>query len=153
LLNLKRVAWLVRKPEDAFEAEASGPAAASAPVDRGAVVAAVEKYLAGRGVAKAPPATAAAAPASRTAIVEEVVDRFLASRKVPPPASAPAPGCPAPAAPAVEAAPAIADFVCESDVREAIRAGRRIHIGPKTIVTPSARDLGEQSGVLLIARP
>ena len=33
------------------------------------------------------------------------------------------------------------DFVCEADVREAIRNGRKIFIGARTIVTPSARDL------------
>jgi hypothetical protein len=34
-------------------------------------------------------------------------------------------------------------FVCEDDVRAAAKAGRRIVLGPKTIVTPSARDAGE----------
>jgi hypothetical protein len=33
------------------------------------------------------------------------------------------------------------DFVCEADVRDAMRAGRKILIGRKTIVTPAARDL------------
>jgi acetaldehyde dehydrogenase (acetylating) len=36
------------------------------------------------------------------------------------------------------------DFVCEDDVRQAVRQGRKIVIGEKTIVTPAARDLGEQ---------
>jgi ethanolamine utilization cobalamin adenosyltransferase len=34
-------------------------------------------------------------------------------------------------------------FVCEDDVRAAIKAGRKVLIDDKTIVTPSARDLGE----------
>jgi ethanolamine utilization cobalamin adenosyltransferase len=34
-------------------------------------------------------------------------------------------------------------FVCEDDVRAAIKAGRKVLIDEKTIVTPSARDLGE----------
>jgi hypothetical protein len=34
-------------------------------------------------------------------------------------------------------------FVCEDDVRAAAKAGRRIVLGPKTIVTPAARDAGE----------
>jgi acetaldehyde dehydrogenase (acetylating) len=147
LLNVKRVAWLVRKPEDAFETAPAAPAVTAAPVERGAVVAAVEKYLASRGVAKSSQSAPPAAPASRAAIVEEVVDRFLASRGT----AAPAPKRAAPA-PATEPAPAIADFVCESDVREAMRASRKIYIGPRTIVTPSARDLGEQSGVLVLAQ-
>ena len=36
-----------------------------------------------------------------------------------------------------------AEFVCEDDVRGAIKAGRKVLIDEKTIVTPSARDLGE----------
>jgi acetaldehyde dehydrogenase (acetylating) len=37
----------------------------------------------------------------------------------------------------------VADFVCEEDVRQAIRLNRKILIGERTIVTPSARDLAE----------
>jgi len=37
----------------------------------------------------------------------------------------------------------VAAFVCEDDVKEAIKAGRKIVIGERTIVTPSARDLAE----------
>jgi ethanolamine utilization cobalamin adenosyltransferase len=40
-------------------------------------------------------------------------------------------------------------FVCEDDVRQALRHDRKIFIGPKTILTPSARDLGEQHGILI----
>jgi acetaldehyde dehydrogenase (acetylating) len=40
-----------------------------------------------------------------------------------------------------EEAPAA--FVCEEDVRAAMKAGRKVLIDEKTIVTPSARDLGE----------
>ena len=36
------------------------------------------------------------------------------------------------------------DFVCEDDVRQAMKQGRKIVIGERTIVTPAARDLGEQ---------
>ena len=41
------------------------------------------------------------------------------------------------------------DFVCEADVRAAIRENRKIHIGPQTVVTPSARDLAEPSDILV----
>jgi hypothetical protein len=54
-----------------------------------------------------------------------------------------------PTAPAPK--PTIVDFVCENDVREAIRHGRKIHICPKSIVTPAARDLaGQQREEVLI---
>lgn len=39
------------------------------------------------------------------------------------------------------------DFVSETDVRYAIEKGRKIYINSKTIVTPSARDLGEEKDV------
>ena len=55
---------------------------------------------------------------------------------VPAGASSPRPEPPAPAPPPVA-------FVCEDDVRAAAKAGRRIVLGPKTIVTPAARDAGE----------
>jgi ethanolamine utilization cobalamin adenosyltransferase len=38
-------------------------------------------------------------------------------------------------------------FVCEDDVRAALKEGRQILIGEKTIITPSARDLGEASRI------
>jgi len=47
-------------------------------------------------------------------------------------------------------APKPADFVCEADVRAAIREKRKILIGPKTIVTPSARDLAGPSDILVL---
>ena len=37
--------------------------------------------------------------------------------------------------------------MCEDDVRQALRAGTRILIGERTIITPSARDLGESQNV------
>lgn len=38
-------------------------------------------------------------------------------------------------------------FVCEEDVREAIRAGKRLRLAPKAIVTPAARDLADANKV------
>ena len=45
----------------------------------------------------------------------------------------------------------IAEFVSESDVREAIKRGEKIYLGPKTIVTPSARDLAGAHDVFVAA--
>ena len=39
----------------------------------------------------------------------------------------------------------------EEDVRAAIRAGRKVLIGERTILTPSARDLGETQKVFVQA--
>jgi hypothetical protein len=42
--------------------------------------------------------------------------------------------------------------VCEADVQAALRDGRKIPIGPKTIVTPSAKDLAGPAGVLMLTQ-
>jgi acetaldehyde dehydrogenase (acetylating) len=115
--------------------------------------------------ASAPPARQA--PASREQIAA-IVDSFL-SKKL---AETPRPEPPTPAPAAVETQPAPAsevktvvhvitpenavqkpvpitpvDFVSEDDVRRAIATGEKIYISKKTILTPSARDLGEEKEV------
>ena len=108
LINIKRLAYTVRTPEEAFEMPLDYDKAEDGPVtaggaggiDRAAVVSAVERYLASRGIAAAPSTTqpAAAAPASScgcstpgapqpavrqsvvASVAAEVVDRFLARR-------------------------------------------------------------------------
>ncbi len=45
------------------------------------------------------------------------------------------------------AKPKAVDFVSEDDVKKAIEAGEKIYVSPKTIITPSARDLGEEKEV------
>jgi hypothetical protein len=45
----------------------------------------------------------------------------------------------------------IATFVCEDDVRAAIRNKKKIFIGPRTIVTPAARDLAARDEILVMA--
>ncbi len=45
----------------------------------------------------------------------------------------------------------VVQFVCEEDVREALKLSRKILIGERTIITPSARDLGEAQRVFVIA--
>ena len=42
---------------------------------------------------------------------------------------------------------ATVDFVSEDDVRQAVSKGEKIYISKKTILTPSARDLGEEKEV------
>jgi hypothetical protein len=55
-------------------------------------------------------------------------------------------------APPAEPPPTPVDFVCEADVRAAMRENRKIYVGPKTIVTPSARDLAGPSDILVLAK-
>jgi acetaldehyde dehydrogenase (acetylating) len=42
------------------------------------------------------------------------------------------------------AKPAAVDFVSETDVRQAIEKGEKIYVTAKTIITPAARDLGDE---------
>ncbi len=48
----------------------------------------------------------------------------------------------APDGPDAKADGDVVEFVCEDDVREALKAGRKIVIDERTIITPAARDLG-----------
>jgi acetaldehyde dehydrogenase (acetylating) len=80
------------------------------------------------------------------------VDRFLQAKGFAP---GPPPVTPS-AAPKVTPHPAEpvekpASFVCEDDVRQAIRNGRTITISDRSIVTPAARDLGDAQNVFRTA--
>ena len=140
LLNIKRLAYeitpaVVRK-EPARAAD-GGPQLPKAPV--------VEA-----------PAGLAAEPLARR------IDQFLASRGYSAPAGTVSPAMPAPAAAppptlgsapppspsaATSSSPRPVDFVCEDDVRQAVKQGRKIVVGERSIVTPAARDLGEEHHV------
>ena len=113
-----------------------------------------------------PTPAAASRPATPKVSREEIaaiVDRFLANRQ-PEPTPLPAPSRtesapsaidnggraasrPAENAPAAANGHQAADFVSEDDVRRAIQKGEKIYVGPKTIITPSARDIGEPAEV------
>jgi acetaldehyde dehydrogenase (acetylating) len=133
LLNLKRLAYGIRPP------------AAAAP----AKVAATERPVAPPSkldsVPKAPAKPASTSISAETLVTR--VDQFLASRGYRPSDDKPAETAAPAAAPAAATPEAPVPFVCEDDVRAAIKAGRTILIGEKTIVTPAARDLGETSRI------
>jgi acetaldehyde dehydrogenase (acetylating) len=95
------------------------------------------------------------------ATIHRIVDRFIADRAVPA-ASAKPPSARGPAVAPGESSQATqpsgsgrkpepsrqpVPFVCETDVRDAIRQNRKIAIGSRTVVTPSARDLGNEHKV------
>jgi len=56
---------------------------------------------------------------------------------------------PPPSAPA----PRVVDFVSEADVRTALERGEKIFISPRSIVTPSARELGDDRAVFVETAP
>ncbi|HLM61409.1 MAG TPA: hypothetical protein VK308_11440, partial [Pyrinomonadaceae bacterium] len=43
--------------------------------------------------------------------------------------------------------PKAVDFVSETDVKKAVENGEKIYVSAKTIITPSARDLGEEKEI------
>ncbi len=140
LLNLKRLAYELRP---APRTGASAPAMLSAPAPTG-------RPLPQAPARPVPLGIAADALASR-------IDQFLSSRGFAPTHNA-TPAAPAAAAAAPLAAPATpappprpAEFVCEDDVRQALKASAKIVLGERTIVTPAARDLGEAHKVFVQA--
>jgi acetaldehyde dehydrogenase (acetylating) len=150
LLNIKRLAYELRpatsapRPASARNAPASaGPATG----DRAAASARTQ------GLPGAPSvAPQVGIPAQMLA---QRIDAFLASRgyraepireSASPPPKATSDGQPGPR-PDAEAL----DFVCEDDVRAAVKTGRTLLIHERTIVTPAARDLGEAARVFVQA--
>jgi hypothetical protein len=158
-----------RKPGDPREVRASKEvptiseeqkSAPAAQPGRQDIAESVERYLAGRGMVAGEPRDIV------ESVAAEVVDRFLAAQRAAgsgcgcgsapkPPAVKAGCGCgtapkaSAPSAPTV----AVAGVVCENDVRAAIRKGSKIYVGPKTVVTPSARDLAREHDVLVAVHP
>ncbi len=169
LLNLKRVAYGIRPASPSAAVGAALPAGSSAVSGATAsgapATASATSELPRR-------ATTSRALGISSDELRTKVDQFLSSRgyrsasdaPAPPRAgsAAPAPPAPAsaagataaafsPAAPPAAPRQTVVDFVCEDDVRQALRAGTRILIGERSIVTPSARDLGDAHQVFTLA--
>src|SRR6266540_1461626 len=94
------------------------------------------------------------APAAETGSLQDKVRAFL-DRRLPRP-GAPDPTAPrgsrTPPAPTASpgTAPPALDFVCEDDVRRALREGRTLRVSARAIVTPAARDLASGTSVLAV---
>ena len=165
LLNIKRLAYELRPVSRPVHgtAAASRPAALAPPgsaalpslppkatpegIRAEELSERIDKFLSARGYARrstaapsstsfpadrtsAPPSPEAARPAAATSLSSATVG---SGEGVPPDSGEPV------------------AFVCEDDVRQALRIGRKIVVGDRTIVTPSARDLGEREKVLVQA--
>jgi acetaldehyde dehydrogenase (acetylating) len=129
LLNIKRLAYELRP---AVGSPAAGDGGASARASASSPLAASSPAASALPKAPVPPTPAGV---DATAVQQQVASYLSSRTGGAPPAAAAAsgPSSSAPAAPV--------GFVCEDDVREAIKDGRKIVIGERTIVTPSARDL------------
>ena len=75
------------------------------------------------------------------------IDRFLATRGLAPPAEVQIGEKQTTADAKPPAQPEA--FVCEDDVRAAVKMGRKLLIGERTIITPAARDAGEAAKVFV----
>jgi acetaldehyde dehydrogenase (acetylating) len=146
LLNIKRLAYETNPAPARRETTPSAtstdalPKAPAPPRAPGGIAAEplarrIDEFLASRGYVSAGAATPTATPTRTTSASE------TAAAGVPPK--------PAEASSVKEEK--AADFVCEDDVRQAIRHGRKIVIGERTIVTPAARDLAEEHRVFVQA--
>jgi acetaldehyde dehydrogenase (acetylating) len=149
LINIKRLAYettpaLVRRP---------------AGNSTGLSAAAVEAFV--RGALPRAPSVAPAPVGISADSLARRIDEFLGSRGYVPPqggglaeptstTDASARPSQSEPKPAPEEKPS--EFVCEEDVRQAMRQGRKIVIGERTIVTPAARDMGEQHRVFVQAQ-
>jgi len=118
----------------------------------------IADFLARRGVLRDDPvAPPAAGRASLVSVRDDPTGARAGTAATPrhpssPPGSAPVAATSqargdAGAAPQPAAAGEPAEFVAEADVREAVEKGEKILIGPCTILTPLARELGEARGV------
>jgi acetaldehyde dehydrogenase (acetylating) len=105
-----------------------------------------------RGASLPSAPTRAAAPAGISAeVLSTRIDAFLGSRgfAADSPSAPKAPNAASVAKTAPDQPPL--DFVCEEDVRAALQAGRKIVVSERAIVTPAARDLGEQHRIFSVA--
>ena len=127
LLNIKRLAYELKpvQPRD----DRPGPIAAATDLPR----------------APSPPGpTGLSAPT-----LTRRIDEFLSTRGYRGAAHVGSTAPPQPAPALTPPADAPVPFVAEEDVRLAHRAGRRIHIDEHTIVTPSARDYGDEHDLFI----
>jgi acetaldehyde dehydrogenase (acetylating) len=137
LVNLRRVAYEVRPVKQAAVvqvASAAEPAACAcrkidsepAPGVQVAVTRAVERFLASRSQARSPePCEPAQESQARAPAPREPVQYKPKPRPV--------------------------EFVSEAEVRAAAKRREKIIVGPKTIITPAARDLAAQLDVFVVA--
>ncbi|HET9532032.1 MAG TPA: aldehyde dehydrogenase family protein [Blastocatellia bacterium] len=134
LLDVKRIAFETRPINQVQEPERAAATARGAGIDRAAIAQLVDKFLAERNLrirqepAPLPPPPPAPVPPAVTQGQAEI------GPQPPPPPPAITNGN-------------VYDFVCEDDVKRAIAAREKIYINSKTIITPAARELGEDREV------
>lgn len=142
LMDIKRVAFETKPVNKIAGGVATPPRAAAVQpestrttISRDRVAALVDQFLSTKGVKEERPAVTKAAPAPIVqGPVESPVRTIIHELR---PQSLTENGF----------NPEPVDFVSENDVRDAMAKGKKIYITAKTILTPSARDLGEEKDV------
>jgi acetaldehyde dehydrogenase (acetylating) len=121
-------------------------AAALAPVpDRRTIARIVEQVFTARGIPRRGGSTVAGTPVPKSE-PDKVTSAPEALTPKPAPIPTAPPPTPHPLPPPVE----VAEFLSENDVRMALTRNRKLYIGPKTILTPSARDLGNEHEIFIM---
>jgi acetaldehyde dehydrogenase (acetylating) len=154
LLNVKRLAYGIRPVDIGKTLEEYGyPGARTAPEP-----------------ARTHPVSVSSAhstPAPASGRLEQSISRYLDSRGFPAAAGSRDEGVAAPSRPSAAdfegdrmpgtgkaklvPPPSVSplEFVSEEDVRSALSQGRKLPVGPATLITPSARDLGNENNIFL----
>jgi len=145
-------------PVSPADAQAAGAAAAGVlgAADRQLIAQVVERVMAQQGIRRSAVAAQSPEPAANPGLpsAKEVAAAATAAAFAGSPKAASLQPVPVAVAPEEKpAGPKIAPFVSEGDVRLAITRQEKIFIGPKTIVTPSARDLASAHEVLVEMQP
>jgi acetaldehyde dehydrogenase (acetylating) len=147
LINVKRIAWESRPVE--HRTVPASERMVGQVQSRSVAASADGASIATPAQAPTSSAGATAKPSMASQIAAEIAGRVFAARST----HATLPASPRPAAPpppaSAKPAAAVAPFVSESDVRLAMSQGEKILIGPRSIVTPSARDLGSAHEIFI----
>ncbi|MBP6003064.1 MAG: aldehyde dehydrogenase family protein [Pyrinomonadaceae bacterium] len=137
LMDIKRVAFEskpINRPAPTVEAPLAASQSPRKQFKREEIAAIVDGFLSKKLEAYVEPVAAAASIAeSSPSPVKTILHHLIPE---PPPVA--------------ERPPEPRDFVSEDDVRQAIDKGEKVYISKKTILTPSARDLGEEKGILVL---
>jgi acetaldehyde dehydrogenase (acetylating) len=121
LLNIKRLAYEVSTASSATARAESPVASAPAGISAATLASKVEAFLGERGFRGAPSLITGPGTSDATSTTP-------------------------PAAPVVPL-----DFVCEEDVRHALKAGHKLVVSERAIITPAARELADEHKLLTLA--
>jgi len=128
LMDIKRVAFETKPVSAERAVPVQSRAAAGAPPKRASrdeIAAIVDSFLS-KKIAETPELARQETLAEVKTVVHEITPENAVQKPVP---------------------IATVDFVSEDDVRQAVEKGEKIYISKKTILTPSARDLGQEKDV------